>query len=609
MKKKLLTTLFAISFFISGTFSANAIYCSNCTNIGQWIVDHGTQIAQLGKEAITSGATLTTSVNTTLMQVDQLILKPMRDAMTLISIMQSGKNIQNLISGSLGTDKLLVDNPLQLFNDTMTEVKLGALGELAASGGPFSDSIMGAIFEDAKFESLDLGSKLAEINTSNVPAMMSAKICDNDAFLTSLVTDGGAQTADEIAAKKTEIYTFACNASPTDKEQAEKLIALNEQNPQILNSSDNNSPTIGDGLYDLTVRGNNQYTKATLSVVQTDLAAKKKEEQVKADVNVVGGGIKSLTECTKRAPTLPGMNPDQAPCLETSVIQTSSILNDQFKDALGAPLQTLISSFGTGAGGLIGTAFNAISLFQGISNSIGSLTGGSSGGSGGSATGLAATFNNPLVVRVNQTPVPDLATNPQAKATLTQTPSQQLDNHLSVLSTLATTDQSFLAAISGYQGQINGMKGCFVSIGNDFEGATTSPRYVAAVNYANSLTNNNNTLVAKINNEISLIGTTRTLIADTRTKITNSQSTQEILDAFNAYNDTVKNQGLPSMTSGGSRDAELISFKSEAEQNLMEGGNIPWYNTDCTSLRAEFQAAVNNGTNNVGTPSTNGGNN
>jgi hypothetical protein len=41
----------------------------------------------------------------------------------------------------------------------------------------------------------------------------------------------------------------------------------------------------------------------------------------------------------------------------------------------------------------------------------------------------------------------------------------------------------------------------------------------------------------------------------------------------------------------------------------MEGGNIPWYNTDCTSLRAEFQAAVNNGTNNVGTPSTNGGNN
>lgn len=589
MKKKILTTLFAISFFISGTFSANAVYCSNCTTVWQWVIDHGTQIASLGKEAITSSASLTTSVNTTLMQVDQLILKPMRDAMTLISIAQSGKNIQNLISGSLGTDKLLVDNPLKLFNDSMTEVRLGAISEIAASGGPFADSIMGTLFEDAKFESLDLGAKLSAINTSSIPAMMSAKICDNDAFLTSLVTDNGAQTADEIEAKKTEIYNFACSASPNDNEQAAKLIALNEQNPQILNSSDNNSQTIGDGFYDLTVRGNNQYTKSALSIVQTDLDAKKKEEQVKADVNVVGGGIKSLTECIRRAQPLPGMNPDQAPCLETSVIQTSSVLNDQFKDALGAPLQTLISSFGTGAGGLIGTAFNAISLFQGISSSIGSLTGGSGGGgSGGSSTGLAATFNNPLIVKVNQTPTPDLATNPQAKATITETPAKHLGTHLNVLSTLSSTDQSFLTAISGYQGQINSMKSCFINVGTEFE-ATSSPRITAAVNYANSLTNNNNTLKAKIDNELSLIATTRTLISETQTKINNSESTQEILDIFNDYLNTVTSKGLPSMTSGGTRDAELIGYKSEAEQNLMEGGSLVWYITDCGTLRAELQ--------------------
>ncbi len=590
MKKKFLTSIFITVIFITGTFSANAIFCSNCKNVFQGLIERATQVLQYGKEAITAGQTSITAVNTTMMRVNDLIIKPLNDAMTLISIAQSGKNVQNLIMGSLGTEKLLVGDPQQLFKDAMSEVQLGALGDIASGGSAFGESILGTLFENAKFDSFDLKEKLSVINSSGIPEMMSGKICESDAGLTKIIQNSGSFTQEELTAKKKELFDFACSGSPTSKEQAAKLIALNDQNPTILNSADVSDGTIGNGFLSLT-SGNNAYVKAEKSKVLIDQAAEEKKKQAEADL-AAGRGIKSLTECVEYAEFTPNgepySDPEAAPCKRREVIQTSGVLDDQFKEALGTPLKTLIASFGTGAGQLIGSAFNAISLFQGISNSIGSLSGGGGGGSGGSPSGLSATFNNPLVIKVNQTPVPNLANNSTAKNNLIKTPLEHLTAHTNALNSLATSDNAYLSQISYYTSQTSAMSACFNQIATTYNAANDA-RVVAGVTYATSLNTSNNTLKAKIENELALIETTKTLIASTRASMEASQSSEEILTIFTTYQNKITDQGLPGLTSGLSREGEFETYKGEIQQSLYEGGILFNYKAECATLSSQYQ--------------------
>ncbi len=524
----------------------------------------------------------------------------MKDAMTLVSIMQSGKDMQNLISGSLGTDPLLVGDPEKYFNDAMASVQLGAISSVAKSNGPFSDSIFSTLRSNANYSNLNLKEKLDVINSSPIPTLLSNKICKNDSFLTSLAAGDGTLTDEQIAEQKTEIYNYACSEDPNSKEQAARLIALNENNPEILNSADSNDGTIGTGLLLATGR-DNPYTKATLAQIET---AKKAEEakQIAIDDWKNGRGIKSLTDCVERAETGPDGevfdNPDQAPCVKTQVIQSAGTLSDQLSDAYSAPLDTLIASFGTGAGGLIGTAFNAVSIFQGISNSINSLSsgfgggGGSSGGSGTSPSTLLATYNNPQVIKVNQIPKQNLTSNPEAKEALIETPVKHLDTHLNALSTLVTADQRYISQIVYYQGLINNMKNCFINAGIQYE-ATTSPRIASAVNYANSITLTNSKLQTTIETELSLIDTTKALIVDTKTRMAASQSSEEISAIFKEYLTKVEDMKLPTLISSATREGDILNFKSEVEATLEEGGALYNYNNDCTSFKAELNYQKN----------------
>jgi len=74
-------------------------------------------------------------------------------------------------------------------------------------------------------------------------------------------------------------------------------------------------------------------------------------------------------------------------------------------------------------------------------------------------------------------------------------------------------------------------------------------------------------------------------VTNTQSKIDTSLSSEEIINTFNAYQNQVDSQKLPSLTSGISREGDYQTYKGEAETASLEGGALTTYQSDCASAR------------------------
>ncbi|MFA5132271.1 MAG: hypothetical protein WC444_03015 [Candidatus Paceibacterota bacterium] len=582
MKKIILSVLFTTILYSSTPQQVNAIYCSNCKNVVQGWFD-------AVKETITAFATPITATQQTLATINDNVLIPMRDAMTLISIMQSGDAIQNLIKGSLGTEALLIKNPeLYLQNKTLAVVN-ASLGDIAKQNGVYSNSILGSVIATTKFDAAPLSTKLAILGASGIPAAEQKTRCTDAALSAQAKLDvmsvNPNYTQAQYTARKTELNNALCG-SLSDPKTLAAIKAVSAINP----SWDNWLATTG---------GDNAYTKSVLSQQVIDKAAADKVELAKADT-AAGGGIKSKTVCTKRTTTdangvtVTGAAALSLPCIQEEIQQAASVLNNSFKGAIDGPTKVALAGFGKGAGSLISTAFTTIGLINGI---MSPLSGGGSGGGastaqatvGGQTTTVTAVTPNNTTTTSTTVPVKDLTNNPTAKTTLTKPTKDQLAMHAESLATLETTDQSFISSVQVFQGQIDTVKACYDKLVADYPQSQASATQASFTNYYTGKKASNDALIVKLRAEISLIGTTKTLVTNTQNKIEASLSSEEILNTFNAYQNQVDSQKLPSLTSGISREGDYQTYKGEAETASLEGGALTTYQADCASTRQRLE--------------------
>lgn len=589
MKKLLFTATLSISIFsisLTTTF-ATTVFCTNCAQAGTQLQEFARQALQLGKDSISASQNTITAFQTTRTAINDTVLIPMRDAMTLLKIAQDGEYINNLVRGSLGTEPLLVANPELYLRNQGLGVARSALGDIASQNSFYGDSVMGSLIDTFTYKYSDLSTKLDIINESSIPSAIQNNIC-GDADLTRLATEqldaiGEDYTSVDIAAKKTELYDFACNGDPNnDPALAKRLNSLNEQNPSI-------------GGWDswlLMTSGDNPYSQSVRSALEISEAERKRVEAKAADL-ASGGGVRSQTECISRAPFdengEPYINPEDAPCLIDEITQTGSVVNSALQNAINSPLDTLISSFGSGAGSLISQAFSTINLVAGISGALGSISGNIGGGTGGVTVQTGLPFrrpNTPTTVTSVSSNTSDL--NSAAKNNLLSVPTQQLNFHQSSLDSLQTTNSNYLSKLTYYQGQLDSTKSCYNNLASTY--SLSSDTWVVSYNtYYNTESTNNTAIRNRLQAEINLIATTAQLISSTLTAMRGTNSSQELLSVWQKYQDTVSTQGLPTINDGPAREGEYITFQEKVDSAFREGGSMTGYNAQCASITAQQQ--------------------
>jgi len=544
-------------------------------------------------ESITATGAMMSGVQQTIDTINNNVLKPMKDAMTLIQIVKSGKLVDTLITASTGGDPLLISNPKLYLQNKGIAITQGGVDSLATQNGVYSNSLMKSIVAKAKVDNSSLATNLAAINQSGIPAIQKAKIC-NDTALSQMAKSQVSLSGGDYNTVKASINNSLCAGNPaTDPALAKRLIESSNKNPSL------------DTFYRIT-SGDNEYTKAQLAQQATDKAAEAAKNTATKDV-AAGGGIKSQTTCTKFA--------SNGLCIEDTIKQAASVLNKAYTDALGSDVATKISSIGSGAGSIIGTAFNAISLINGLTSAASGLAGAVGGsGSGNNGTFGTVTMPNGTVVTapvITNTTVTsstgysqDLKNNSQGKDTISSAPKDLLQQHLKMLNELKSSNSNYLSTIDSYNSQLGSVKACYdgllskpIQVTDEFGHTSTGmsagflatePRMAAAQNFYNRKTVANNQKSLEIAAELKKIDITSNLITSTISSINNSNSTDEITSLFKNYQDTVKNQDLPDLTSGAPRMGDQLTLAGELRVTTMQGGDLFNLSATCTSMQREL---------------------
>lgn len=536
---------------------------------------YGKQIAQFIKEtsiAISSG---TTAVQETLDTVNNLVLRPMKDAMTLMQIVKNGQMVKTLVTASTGGDALLVSNPKLYLQNKGIAVTQGGVDALASQNGIFSGSVMNSVVAKAKIDNSSLANNLTAINQSNIPNIEKAKIC-NDSALSDMAKSQVSLSGGDYNTVKRNLNSSLCVGNPnTDPALAKRLVAVSNRSPSL------------DTFYAIT-SGDNAYTKAQLSQIEISKQAELAKTMAAKDS---ASGVKSKTTCTKMASN--GM------CIEDTINQTASVINKQYQDALGSDLKTAISSFGSGAGSIIGTAFNALSLFNGLTSTMQGVVGtvsGSGGSSGNSGTlgsvSIPTTTSLPTTTSINTTyssssgSSQDLINNAQARETISGAPKDLLKQHQKTLTDLKNTDNNYLTSINSYNSQLDSMKACYDNVLKKFPNdiSPEDSRIVAAMNFYNQHKKTNASLSSKVTAELNKIDFTYNLITNTISTIDNSNSTDEITKAFKNYQVTVRDQELPDISTGMNALTEQIQYAGDLQISTIDGGEIFNLNATCSGM-------------------------
>jgi hypothetical protein len=626
MKKLQTILLITVLMFSINIKSAHALFgmgdiVFDPAAFGQFIVSQGTRVAQFGTEISTTVSSGVSAVQQTVSTINQTILRPLQDAMMLVSIINSSTKIKNLVLGSTsGQVSLLIQNPQRYIQQQGVESMKLNVNYVSKADGVYSNSIMDAVISKARTNS-DTEGQLASLSKSSIPKTIQNDLCE-DSKLESVAMNDVSNTMDvptleAVRARKVEIHNKLCVGDPnTDKALAQALTTAGDQ-----------TGAGGWGRFLAVTGGDNQYTKTNqaLNVIE---AQKVQREAAEAADLARGNGVVSKTECLRKSyDAKTGLDV----CVEKSITNSGYQLSESFKSAINAPLDVLKNSYGTGGSfssilgsvasiiGSVNSISNSINSLQGTANSLTSsisgLTGGdpslqiningkipltsSNGGNGtytvgssngsptGNTSGVGITNNSQMYTQPTYTNTTtnttasytqDLVANPVAKDSLLKPIKKQLNLHLQTLTTLENSDINYLSEIGNYIIALNGVPGCYQQLISSFPKETLTAVYyfpettfpsianderiVSALNYYTTKKTATDKLKSDIITEKNTIGLTRELVTQTLNNVTTSNSTEEIAFLFDAYNSKVENNNWPSSTSGISREGEVMSYKS-----------------------------------------------
>lgn len=563
-KKIGIISILGICFFVGSFTTSNAIVCSNCANVVQgWAI----QI----KDTLTAANTNISAVSQKLVEVNELVTKPLNDAMTLINIAKSGDLVKNLVLGGLdGETRLLIENPKEyLENEGREQLKLN-LAQIEETRGIYSESILKNAIDEAK-RSSDVGGVLQSLSHSSIPSIVQNNLCLDETLSDKAKNDvmlsDGTYDESDYRRRKNELYNTLCTGDPnTDPALAETLVAVNEADPTIGGWDTWLSVTGGDNLY----------TNGVLAQETLKRERAKKEEEKAKDLEQ-GKGIASKTECVEwKVSDYDGAKY----CLRENITNLGDQLNKSYAEAINAPLKILLSSYGSGA--IPGILGNVITIMGSVNTLEGVF---SAGGAGYTSSGNTSSV-------VKETPLNDLTNNADKKSQLSTPPLQQLNQHLESLNTLSTIDNQYLSLVNSYQLQIGNVKACYDRLVFDYPALTSDSRIISANSIYTNKKSSTDTLKSSISSELSKISTTKTLITSTINAISTSNSSEEIFILFTDYQNTVDSQNLPTQTTGLSREGEMEQFKfdSAAEFSASEAGagQMLQLQTTCDQIRQQM---------------------
>lgn len=611
--------ILTLAFFPTITHAQYAVF--DAQNFARQLANY----AQLGltyaKEVSTDFSSAITAAQQTSATIDQTITRPLRDAMTLVTVANSADQILNLINGSTNGKSLLITNPQQYLENVGRQSVAANLSRVENAGGLYSESILNTVIDSVREES-DIASKITSLSRSTIPTSIQNDVC-KEQTLSALAEDSAVDTTGAIdeemyGSTKEFYYTTFCEGDPSeDPALANRLLELNKQRPDVGDGWDILlKKTTTDNNFYKTFRAADEIEKEK----QTKIALKQKDLDY-------GQGIASENLCTEYS------EPDSAGevyCLEESITNPASALRDAYSKAKTSAFDTAMQAFGSGQGGgffddlsdLFGFSSEA---FGGIASTIGSVvtTVGTvntvANNLGNTATSIANRLDGTTSTTGNTARVAsrsytkDLTNEDKTKTTLFASVRKQLNAHLESINQLKSTNASFLAKISAYQTNLESMKGCYDALVRDYgtpivvqteDGSTTIPsrmsssdgRITSAFSYYNSKTSTNNALTSKLNTELSsTIPATEAIINNALSSITSSNSSEEIFDIFNNYQNQIDSRALPVINSGTARQSEYLTYDGELQAELSVIGTLYSLQNQCSVIRQQLQDEDRNG--------------
>jgi len=633
MRKIIFLFLFTVILFSSSSSVSFAKKCPTdpicpgviVTDIGlnteAWI-DYALQGYQLAKETITSIQVTATQINTFKTMYDQTIGRPLKDAMTLMAIAKDADQILNLVNGSTGGDSLLIANPEEYIKNKGLSVLRESYTQAEANGGLYADSFLNNIVATAR-NSVDT----ASISKSSIPSTVQNAFCDDTTlsqFAKNEVSENNTveYTEEEYKSRKAYLNKELCTNDPTkDKATAEKLLAVSKQNPSL-------------GMWDnwlAITNGDNEYARKIKKETAIEQQVKDKQAYALQDMNN-GRGIRSATICVEYD--------EKMQCTKEEVINPAGAISDAFSKAKTAAMDTAISTFGTGGagdsffseiGGILSLAGDAFNAYNQVSGAIGEITGtidqvtGAFNDISGSVNGAVSEFDKlsgintanyggdtTLTARrsapsmlanaskvVGSSYTQDLASYPDSKTNLINPIKSMLNAHLSAVNELTKIDNDYISKINYYKSLVEGVKTCYLNVESYARNYASSTPYAnystpqSVLNFYSHEMQVSNNLISTLTNEINVtVPQAKSVIQDTLTKITASNSSMEIFNLTNNYNNIVDSNGLPSLSSSGTRTSEYQLYSNTVDSSTMEGRSITAQNTACTAADTAVKNAI-----------------
>lgn len=571
---------------------------------GQFLVAQGTRIGQFAEDVMTTGFAGTSAAQETISTIKQTITDPIKDALLLISIAKSGKQIQSLVLGSLGNNNaLLVSNPQQYIEQKGRDAVRQNLSIVDKANGAYSNSIFNTVTKMSQARS-DPKAQLTSLSKSSIPSIVQKKLCFegpevlNDIAQEDVGVDKDGNVDDALYAdRREELYNALCIGTPDgpdNVELAEKLEEINRLRPDIG----------GWETYLSVVGGDNAYTKNVKAVSLIE-ATRAEDAAARLRDLANGKGIRSNLDCDVPATTTEPGGVPLCPLGHEIIANLGSQLSESFKTAINTPLDMAKHAYGSQGG--------MVSMFSDIASIIGtvkSLNTALSSGNGSANNGTQYGTSNstypsgtsPNTASTRSTATQDLAAGSTERNKLAGPIKRQLSTHTTALNDLEDVDKKYLSEISLVSSAIEGVGSCYNQLRTDFPSLANDQRVSSGLDFYSSRKANIDGLKNTISDEFSSIARARAVITKTMTVASSSNSSEEISNAYSFYQDTFDNEGLPSTSSSLTRQGELMRFaqknKADLEVNMEVGGSIgviPQHQKDCAAIRQQETSRNGNG--------------
>lgn len=506
------------------------------------------QITQLVEMIPTNISSEITAAATKASFIDDTIFRPLQTTLITIAQQQAADDILSWVNGGTEGNSLVIADPKQYIKDQGLAAIKDSLKDIPEDS-IYGDSIFSAIVD--QYQDNDLRTKLAALSKSNIPSMLQENFCSDEALTSYAIKDLGPEyTSDELIAKKTELYNYACEGDPeTDPEVAAKLIDLGEQDESIG----------GWEQWLATTAGDNPYTKTTIAKDLEEENKAEEEENQKSEL-YDGLGPVSQTKCTEEAPA--ELEGEEPACEEEEVLTPGEAAGEALSRAANSGLDRLTNLMEGGLTGLL------------TSLAISKITGG---------VNSTVKQKGPPTTTVTTTSPPrqDLVGDAATKASIVNPMMRQFDSYKAMLDNLESVDRNYLADVNAYASNLSNGRACLDSLVESGAVNPGNPQVVEAYAYYDDRQNRVDAVKNVILPEIRSITAARNLITSTIALINNSNSTQEIGKIFNEYSTKIDASGYPTTQTEGVRKGEHVKNKNDMERDEV---NITKYQNMCTSL-------------------------